>query len=153
MAQKPPFQRMKRTLVIHQVVQVFLLLLLIVMALHFQSSYRSAGIPQVFLKSIVFSVVLQMLAFWPLKKLAEMEARREVAADGATLDADAQKALRHSRMFSDIVKASIVTAVVLFIAMAPVVLFILSTVFITFILVTITYFQCFNFAARRAMRG
>jgi len=150
----PPFTRMKRTLIIHMAVQLFLVVLLIYMALHFQASFINQGTPKVFLNSIIFSVILQMLAFFPLKKLAEKEAKREVAADsGNKLDADAQKALRHSRLFSDIIKASIVTFVVLFIAMAPQLLFLLSTVFFTFILFTITYFQCFNFAARREMRG
>lgn len=154
MAQTPPFTRMKRTLVIHVIVQLFLLVLLFYMALHFQSSFRAAGAPQAFLNSIIFSVVLQLLAFYPLKKLAEKEARREVAAAAAgKLDAEAQKALRHSRLFSDIIKASVVTFFVIFVAMAPTFLFLLSTLFFTFILITITYFQCFNFAARKAMKG
>ena len=149
-----PFKRMKRTLIIHVIVQIFLMLLLIYMSLHFQTAFNGKGTPQAFLNSIIFSVILQMLAFYPLKKLAEKEAKREVAADaGNKLDAAAQKALRHSRLFSDIIKASVVTFVVLFVALAPQFLFLLSTVFFTFILITITYFQCFNFAARKAMKG
>lgn len=154
MSQTPPFKRMKRNLLIHAMVQIFLLVLLIYMALHFQASFRSAGAPQAFLNSIICSVVLQLLAFYPLKKLAGKEAKREVAAAAAVnLDAEAQKALRHSRLFSDIIKASVVSFFVIFVAMAPRFLFLLSTLFFTFILITITYFQCFNFAARKAMKG
>ena len=60
----------------------FLVVLLVIMALHFQSKFHSQGVPQAFLNSIIFSVILQLLAFYPLKKLTEKEAQREVAADG-----------------------------------------------------------------------
>jgi hypothetical protein len=150
---QPTFQRVKRLTLIYLVVQLFLLALLVTMAFQFQAVFRSKGIPQVFFNSIIASVVLQLVTFYPLKVLAEKEARREVAFDAGTLTPEELKGLRHSRMFYDFGKATIFLFFAAFIILAPGVTFVMSTIYFGFILVGLTYFQCFNFAARRAMRG
>lgn len=149
----PPFPRVTRLTRIYLVVQLFLLALLVAMAYQFQGIFRSRGIPQVFFNSIVASVLLQLVAFYPLKRLAEQEARREVAAEAGTLSPEEQKGLRHSRMYYDFGKATVFLFFAAFIVLAPGVTFVMSTVYFSFLLVALTYFQCFNFAARRAMRG
>lgn len=149
----PPFQRVKRLTLIYLVIQLCLLALLVVMAFQFQSVYRSKGTPQVFFNSIVASVLLQLAAFYPLKRLAEKEARREVAADAGTLSAEEQKGLRHSRMYYDFGKATVFLFFAAFITLAPGVTFVMSTIYFCFLLLALTYFQCFNYAARQAMKG
>lgn len=149
----PTFPRVKRLTQIYLVLQLGLLALLLVMAFQFQAIFRSKGLPQVFFNSIVASVLLQLLAFYPLKRLAEKEARREVAAEAGTLSPAEQQGLRHSRMYYDFGKATVFLFFATFIVLAPEATFVMSTIYFAFLLVALTYFQCFNFAARRAMRG
>jgi hypothetical protein len=146
------FRRLKRTLVIHVVVQLFLLALLVFMALNFQNAFRAKGVPQVFLNSILTSLVIQLALFYPINRFAAQEARREVAACAGGLGAEELTALRRKRIFGDFLKGAAFIFFATFIAMAPGVTFVMSTAFFCFILVTLTYFQCFNHAARRAMK-
>lgn len=150
---QPNFVRVKRLTHVYLVIQIFLVALLVVMAFQFQAVFRAKGLPQVFINSIIAGVVLQLVAFYPLKRLAEKEATREVAADAGTLTPEEQKGLRHSRMYYDFGKATIFLFFAAFIILAPAVTFVMSTIYYAFILVALTYFQCFNFAARRAMKG
>jgi hypothetical protein len=152
MAQPAVFKRTKRLLVIHLFVQVFLVALLLYMAFRFQGTFRAKGMPQVFLNSIITSVVVQLLAFWPISKFAAAEARREVAVEAGSLTAEQQKGLRQKRLLSDFLKASVFLFFAAFIALAPGATFVMSTAFFCFILATLTYFQCYNAAARRAMK-
>ena len=153
MAQAVDFKRTRRLLLIHLIVQILLLALLVYMAFHFQGLFRAKGIPQAFLNSIIVSIVVQLLAYWPISKFAGSEARREVAAEAGTLTADQQKGLRNKRLLGDFVKASVFLFFAAFIGMAPGATSVMCIAFFSFILTTITYFQCFNFAARRAMKS
>jgi len=149
---QPTFQRVKRLTYIYLAVQFFLLALLVVMAFQFQAVYRAKGLPQVFINSIIAGVVLQLVTFFPLKRLAEKEAGREVAADAGTLSPEELKGLRHSRMYYDFGKATVFLFFAAFIILAPAVTFVMSTIYFGFLLVALTYFQCFNFAVRRAIK-
>lgn len=150
---QPSFLRVKRLTRIYLAVQLFLLVLLLLMSFQFQTVFYNRGIPQVFFNSIIASVILQLITFYPLKRLAEKEARLEVGADAGTLSAAQQKGLRHSRMYYDYGKVTIFLFFAAFVALAPEVTFVLSTIYFTFILISLTYFQCFNHAANKAMQG
>jgi hypothetical protein len=148
-----PLPRIRRMLVIHLVVQLFLLGLLLYMAFHFQALFRAKGMPQVFLNSIIASLVLELLAFYPVNRFAAAEARREIAAEAGTLSPDGRQGLRHQRLFSDFGKATAFLAFAVFIALAPPATFVMSTAFFGFIFIILTYLQCFDYAARRTMKG
>lgn len=150
---QPTFQRVKRLTLIYLAIQIFLLALLVVMAFQFQAVFRAKGVPQVFVNSIIAGVVLQLVTFYPLKRLAEKEAYREVGADAGTLTPEEEKGLRHHRMYYDFGKATIFLFFAAFIILAPAVTFVMSTIYFSFLLIALTYFQCFNFAVRRAIKG
>lgn len=141
-------RRMKRTLVIHRIVQILLCLLLVYMALHFQQLFAEKGTPQVFRNSLLATLFLQLVLFFPLRHFAGNEARREVAAATRPAEVEQQKLWRRQRLFSDTIKGAIFLGFTIFIIIAPPFTFILSTAFFSFLATVITYLQCFNFAVR-----
>ncbi|SNB46916.1 hypothetical protein [Geobacter sp. DSM 9736] len=146
------FRKLRRLIMIHTVVQIFFFVLLIFMAVNFQETFRAKGMPQVFLNSIIATVLIQLAIFYPIKKAAGREVEREITASAAGLTPEQLKELRKKRVFSDFIKTSIFIFFFTFIAKAPPATFVLSTTFFTFAVTALTYFQCFNFAARRAIR-
>lgn len=147
------FKRLRRQITIYAVVQVILLVLLVFMAFNFQATFQAKGMPQIFLNSIVASLVIQLIIFYPLNKFAAREAEQEIAACKISISVDELKNLRRKRIFGDFIKAAIFIFFFTFIARAPAATFVLSTTFFSFILIILTYFQCFNFAAKRGIRA
>jgi len=147
------FTRLRRHLVINNVVQFFMLVLLAFSARLFQGHFRAAGVPQAFMNSIFVSVALQLLLFYPIFRFAKNDAEREIAASAAGLPVEQLKAFRSKRLVSDFTKGAIFIFFFTFIARAPAFSFILSTTLFSFFLTTITYLQCFNVAAKRGMAG
>lgn len=144
--------RLKRLIIIYRVVQVFLLGLFLYMSYHFQQLFQAQGMPQVFLNSIITVLGIQLLLFYPIRKLATHEARREAASQAPDLSPEARKDLRHQRLFSDLIKASVFLSFAVFILLAPAATFIMSTAFFCLLLTLLTYAQCFNFALSRLNR-
>ncbi len=142
-------KQLKRLIMIYRVVQVFLLGLFFYMAWHFQKLFQLKGMPQIFLNSILTSLVIQLLIFYPVWKFAAADARREAASVGAS--ADDSKKLRQQRMYSDMLKASIFMFFATFIYLAPAATFFMSTAFFSFILALLTYAQCFTFTLSRLL--
>ena len=147
------FTRLRRMVTINNVVQMFMLVLLASSAWKFQAHFRGIGVPQAFMNSILVSVVLQLLFFYPVYRFAKNEAEREVSASAVGLSAEMLKALRSKRLIGDFTKAAVFIFFLTFIARAPSFSFILSTTLFTFQLTLISYLQCFNVAAKRAMAG
>jgi hypothetical protein len=145
-------RRLRRTLVIHRIVQLLLCVLLIYMALHFQQLFQARGTPQVFRNSLIATLLIQLAIFFPLRHFAAGEARRELAA-ATSADAGQQKQLRQQRLFGDTLKGAVFLGFAAFILMAPPATFVLSTAFFCFIVTVITYLQCFSFALRRSLSG
>ena len=74
-------RRLRRTLVIHRIVQVALIGLLIYMVLHFQQLFQEKyDSLKPFWNSVILTVLVQVGVFFPIRKLAEKEALREVGA-------------------------------------------------------------------------
>lgn len=152
-------RRLRRTLLIHRFVQVLLCALLIYMALHFQQSFSAASALQVFRNSLLAALATQFVLFFPLRRLAAGEARREISAaqDGNSIEQ--LKALRQKRLFGDTVKGALFLAFVTFIMTMPQadtqtstpVTFFLATAYFSFIASIITYLQCYNFAVRTGL--
>jgi hypothetical protein len=144
--------RLQRLIIIYRVVQVFLFGLFLYMAYHFQQLFQAKGMPQVFLNSLITSLVVQLLLFYPIRQLAAHEAGQEAASEAPDLSPDARKDLRQQRIFAELVKASVFLSFVVFILLAPSATFIMSTAFFCFLLTVLTYAHCFNFALSRLAR-
>jgi hypothetical protein len=144
-------RRLRRALLIYRAVQILLCGLLIYMALHFQQLFAAKGTPHVFRNSLLATLLLQLALFFPLRRFADKEARRELAAAAAQTTAEQQKLLRQQRLFADVLKGAVFLGFVIFIMMAPPVTFVLSTALFCFIVTVITYLQCFNFVVRREL--
>lgn len=144
-------RRLRRTLLIHRIVQILLCVLLIYMALHFQQLFAAKGMPHVFRNSLLATLLLQFVLFFPLRSFADKEARRELAAAAMRVTVEQQKQLRHQRLFGDILKGAVFLGFSAFILIAPPVTFVLSTALFCFIVTVVTYLQCFNFVVRREL--
>lgn len=144
--------RVKRQMMIHTVVQIFLVALLLFMAWYFQRVFTAKGEPQIFFNSIFFTLILQAALFYPVYLFAAKEARNEIAAQTATAPEEVQ-ALRKKRIAGDYLKAAAFIFYVTFISLSPPVTFVLSTTFFSFIATTVTYLQSFNFCAKRILAG
>ena len=143
-------RRVRRTLLIHRVVQVAMVALLLYMTLHFLQMFQATGNLRPFYNSLIATLLLQVALFFPIRKFAEKEALREIAAATKTaLSVDEQKKLRSQRLLSDFMKGSVFIFFVAFISAAPPAGFVLSTSFFTCIGTIISYLQNYNFATRR----
>lgn len=151
MYQPVGIRRLKRTLLIHRVVQILLCILLVYMALHFQQLFQGKGMPQVFRNSLLATLLFEFVIFFPLRRFAGNEARRELAAGLHDSGSERQKQLRQQRLVSDTLKGAVFLGFTAFILIAPPATFVLSTAFFCFIVTVITYLQCFNFAMRRGL--
>lgn len=152
MAKAFDFKKLRRVIMIYGVVQLFLIGLLVYMAIHFQGGLQAEGRPQRFLHGVVATLVIQLALFYPINRFAAREAEREIEACAVGLGVEELKALRSKRMVGDVVKSGIFLFFITFIYKAPKDLFILSVIFFTFILTFLTYFQCYNFSAKRLMK-
>lgn len=153
MAGTHEFTRLRRHLVINNVVLFFMLVLLAFSAWRFQGHFRAINVPQVFMNSVYAAVVLQLLLFYPIFSFARKDAEREIASSAAGLSAETLKAFRSKRLVSDFTKAAVFVFFFTFIARSPAFSFILSTTLFSFFLTVISYLQCFNVAAKRGMAG
>lgn len=147
------FKKMKRVMLIYAFVQAFLILLLIYMSVHFQAVFQAQGKPQLFIKSIVSSLIIQLILFYPINKFAGGEAARDIAALATGLTVEELASLRRKRLVSDFIKMGVFIFFITFIARAPSVPLLQSAIFFTFILTILSYFQCYNFAAKRKLKG
>ena len=147
MAKVFDFKKQRIFIKIFGVAQVFLIGLLVYMAILFQ-----AALQQRFISSVVATLVIQLALFYPIYRFAVREASREIEASAVGLTFDELKSFRTKRMISDTCKWAYFIFFTVFIYKAPKIPFLLSIIIFTFILTTLTYFQCYNFAANRKMK-
>ncbi|GFE57183.1 hypothetical protein [Geobacter sp. AOG1] len=152
MAKSFDFKRLRRLTTIYLVVQVFLVILLVYMAMNFQTILQAEGRPQRFLHSVVVTLLIQLALFYPLNKLAGRDAEREVDSCADGLSVEELKVLRTKRIIGESIKTAVFIFFITFIFKAPQDRFILSVIYFSFILTILSYFQCYNFAAKRLMR-
>jgi len=147
-------KKLHRLIKIHVGVQIALVLLLIYIALLFQGS-----LGPLFWKSIIITLVIQLVNFYPINFFAGKEAKREIAATAFNLTQEEFKAQRTKRIIGEVIKMSVFAFFLIFawsVKPAPTITgtrFIYSLIFFNFILTYLTYFQCFNFAAKREMKA
>jgi hypothetical protein len=148
------FKKLHRLIKIYAVVQVVLIALLLYVALLFQ-----ANLGPLFWKSIIITLVIQLVNFYPVNLFATREAKREVAATAIGLTPEELKAQRNQRLVGDVIKMGVFIFFLVFSYKAPVTAspkansFYQSMIFFNFILTYLSYFQCFNFAAKREMKS
>lgn len=152
MAKVFDFKKLRTFIKIYGVVQLFLIGLLIYMAVNFQAGLQAEGRPQRFFHSVVVSLIIQLALFYPINRFAAKEADREIETSVVGLSADALKALRGKRILGDAIKWAVFIFFITFIIRAPKDQFVLSIIFFSFILTVLTYFQCYNFSAKRLMK-
>jgi hypothetical protein len=160
MANSFDFKKLRKLIVIYAVVQVFLICLLVFMAMNFQAGLAMAGSSALFNKSIMITLLIQLLLFYPVYKFAAREARLAIDATEIGLTPDVLKSQRNKRLIGDIIKSGIFCFFLVFILVVSnkpfpqtAKMFILSLIFFNFILTYLSYFQCFNFAAKRDMKA
>ena len=142
------FTKLRRLLNIHLVIQVVLVALLLTVSWMFQQRLSDR-----FLNGVIFSLVIQLGLFFPIKSLTAKEVDREIASSAIGLTPADLQALRRRRVFADVIKSSIFLFFLIFIYRLPAKPIILAIAYFTFILTCLSYFQCLNFAARREMKA
>ncbi len=149
------FTRLKRLTIIYNVVQVAMLGLLIFMSYNFMLVFAKYGMSGGFVKSFGVAIAIQLLLLYPAWWLSRQDVEIEVDAALVGVTPDQLVLLRRKRMIGDIWKLSVLGAAIVFIAMSPGVekargaSLILAISYFAFLLVGITYFQCFNFIAKK----
>ncbi|MDA8412338.1 MAG: hypothetical protein M0023_00950 [Desulfobacteraceae bacterium] len=153
------FKHLKRTMTIYRVVQTLLLCLLIYVAYIFQGNFALLGKPEKFITSIVAAIAVQLLLLYPLYRLAWRDVGVEIEGCTIGLTKEALAALRKKRQLGDLWKFSAVGFFLAFVTLvpdakksagAPIILAI--TIF-SFLLMCLTYFQCYNFSAKKRMKS
>jgi CDP-diglyceride synthetase len=152
------FKRLNRTMTIYRVVQALLLCMLIYIAFVFQSNFALMGRPEKFISSIVATIVIQLLLLYPIYRLAWRDAGVEIEGCAVSMTAEAMTALRKKRLLGDLWKFSAVGFFLAFVTLVPDAKkaagapIILAIIIFSFLLMCLTYFQCFNFSARKRMK-
>lgn len=152
------FKLLNRTILIYRVVQALLICLLGYVALLFQNKFTLMGRPEMFVSSVVTTIVLQLLVLYPVYRLAWRDAGIEVEGCAVGLSPEALAVLRKKRMVGDLWKFCAVGFFLAFVTLMPdgTKASGLSQVFaitlFTFLLMCLTYFQCFNFSAKKRMK-
>jgi hypothetical protein len=152
------FIKMNRTITIYRVVQTLLLCLLIFVAYKFQVNFALLGKAEKFMSCVYATIVIQLLLLYPIYRLAWRDVGVEIEGSAVGLTKEAMAALRKKRMLGDLWKFSAVGFFLAFVSLvpdakkaagAPVVL---AIIIFSFLLMCLTYFQCFNFSAKKRMK-
>ncbi len=146
MAKAFDFKKQRLFIKIYAVAQVFLIALLVYMAVLFQGHLQ-----QRFMTSVLATLLIQLVLFYPVYRFAAREANREIEASAIGLSVDELKSFRTKRMISDTCKWAYFIFFATF-AYKVKVPFMLCIIIFSFILTTLTYFQCYNFVAKRLMK-
>ena len=153
------FKRLNRTMMIYRTVQTLLVCLLIYVAFVFQNNFAMMGKPEKFIASVIVTIVIQLLLVYPIYRLAWRDAGVSIEDCAEGLSAEMQTALRKKRLIGDLWKFCAVAFFMAFVALvpdvkkAPGVAQVLAITLFSFLLMCLTYFQCFNFSAKKRMKS
>jgi hypothetical protein len=153
------FKRLNRTMTIYRVVQTLLFCLLIGVVYYFQLSFAKVGTPEKLFTSIKFTIFFQLVLFYPIYRLAGRDVTVEIEGSAVGLTKEALTALRKKRLLGDLWKFSAVGFFVVFVTLVPgtekaagASRPVLAGILFSFLLMCLTYFQCFNFSAKKRMK-
>ncbi len=153
------FKKLNRQMMIYRIVQTILTGLLIVLAIVFQSKFAALNKPDLFIRSVLFSVVGQLVLIWPVYKLAWRDAGVEIEGSSPKLTKEQLAALRKKRLIGDLWKFCGVAFFAVFIMLMPDakkaagVTPVLAITIFSFLLTCLMYFQCFNFSAKKQIKS
>lgn len=152
------FKKLNRQMMIYRIVQTILVGLLVVLAVVFQGHFATIGKPELFLRSIIFSIVIQGCLIWPVYKLAWRDVSVEIEGLQPKMTPEQQAALRKKRLIGDLWKFCGVGFFAVFIALIPDAKKavgatpVLAITIFSFLLTCLMYFQCFNFSAKKRIK-
>jgi hypothetical protein len=152
------FKKLNRTMTIYRVVQTLLLCLLIYVAYIFQNRFAVMGTPEKFMYSIKITIMCQLLAIYPIYRLAWRDAGVEIEGSAIGLTKEELSALRKKRLLGDLWKFSAVAFFLAFVTMVPDAkkaagaTHVLAGTLFSFLMMCLSYFQCFNFSAKKRMK-
>ena len=152
------FKKLNRTMTIYRVVQGLLLCLLVYVAIIFQNNFAQLGKPEKFMSCIFTAIVIQLLLLYPIYRLAWRDAGVEIEGSAVGLTKEALAALRKKRLLGDLWKFSAVGFFLAFVTMVPDAKkaagapIILAIIIFSFLLMCLSYYQCFNFSAKKRMK-
>jgi hypothetical protein len=152
------FKRLNRTMTIYRVVQTLLICLLIYVAYVFQSSFALIGSPERFMYSIKITIMCQLIAVYPIYRLAWRDAGVEIEGSAVGLTKEDLSALRKKRLLGDLWKFSAVAFFIVFVTLvpdakkSPGASYVLAATLFSFLLMCLTYYQCFNYSAKKRMK-
>jgi hypothetical protein len=152
------FKRLNRTMTIYRVVQGLLLCLLVYVAYVFQNSFALMGRPDKFMYSIKITIMCQLIAIYPIYRLAWRDAGVEIEGSAVGLSKEDLVALRKKRLLGDLWKFSAVAFFLAFVTMvpdakkAPGASHVLAGTLFSFLMMCLSYYQCFNFSAKKRMK-
>ncbi|MDD2897899.1 MAG: hypothetical protein PHI31_04215 [Desulfuromonadaceae bacterium] len=152
------FKKLNRQMMIYRIVQTVLVGMLVVLAIVFQGHFAAMGKPALFLRTILFSVVIQGCLIWPVYKLAWRDVSVEIEGLQPKLTPEQLAALRKKRLIGDLWKFCGVAFFVVFVALAPDAKKsigatpVLAITIFSFLLTCLMYFQCFNFSAKKRIK-
>ena len=146
-------RRLRRTLLIHRLIEGVLVIMLLAMALYFFQMFAARdGNLRPFYNSLIATLLVQVALFFPIRAFTIKEARRELGIGAKATLTDAEKnQLRSQRLLADFIKVSVFVFFLAFIISAPPAGFVLSTSYFCCIGTILNYLQNFNFAVRRQM--
>jgi len=147
------FSKLSKTIRIFGVVQLGLIALLVYMAVNFQEKLRMLGRENRFMHGVIAAFIVELLVLYPIYTFAGKEVERDLAISSGNLSKEEMDALAKKKRFSDIIKISAMGFFIIFIMAAPADPFILSIIYYSFVLTILCYLQCYNFAARKLMKG
>lgn len=153
------FNRLKRLSVIYSVVQVCLLGLLLFMAYNFMMVFSRYGVPGYFTRSFAFAVAVQLICLYPAWWLAGRDVQVELEAGDTKATPEQLVALRRRRLMGDLWKMAALGAFAVFLILAPGVdkgraaSLPLAITYYSFLLVAISYFQSFNYIAKKRRKA
>lgn len=146
-------------MMIYRIVQILLMVLLVYVALQFQNQFAALGKSRQFMTSIISAVVYQLILLYPVYKLAWRDVGVEMEGCVLGLTPEMQKALRKKRLIGDLWKVCAIAFFITFVALVPDAKkaagapLVLATTIFAFLLTCLTYFQCFNFSAKKRMKS
>jgi hypothetical protein len=105
--------------------------------------------------SIKITIMSQLIAIYPIYRLAWRDAAVEIVGSTVGLTKEATAALRKKRLLGDLWKFSAVAFFLAFVSMVPKASgapTILAGTLFSFLLMCLSYYQCFNFSAKKQIK-
>ncbi|MEI6208074.1 MAG: hypothetical protein WCP20_14935 [Desulfuromonadales bacterium] len=152
------FKRLNHITIIYRVVQIIMTLLLLFMVYYFQRLFAVNGKPVQIVYSFFASIIFQLILFYPTYRLSSRDANIEIESCALDISVETLVALRKKRLLNDLWKCCVVIFYITFVSMAPDAKkssgapLVLSTSIFSFLLTCLTYFQGFNFCAKRQLK-